>query len=330
MAVCSPLPTAGQEHFVGTMPTHAIDERWRVVATQVVSQVSGVMTPSMPVTGVTDGGFGNNTGRIGVPLTAGTPVPQGTSVSVMVMMDLAPLAAGETGVNLGHDVHPGDPALGDSYFFVNTHSRLTGPMIPPTLNSFFDVFQCVSLDGIDAGLGHHKFQISAGTISVTPVTSTQFAINFMGQFPVDPMAPGAIGQARLNIDGVGSAFGAPGTVRCPRVLASPDGVTVDAGTDVRLDVVIDGDAPLSYQWRKGGVAVPVSGHYSGANSAELTIVGATPADNGSYDCVVTNSCGMTTSGAAVVTVYCRGDFNHSGAVTVQDIFDFLAAYFGPC
>jgi hypothetical protein len=26
----------------------------------------------------------------------------------------------------------------------------------------------------------------------------------------------------------------------------------------------------------------------------------------------------------------RADFNHSGAISVQDIFDFLAAYFAGC
>jgi len=29
-------------------------------------------------------------------------------------------------------------------------------------------------------------------------------------------------------------------------------------------------------------------------------------------------------------VYCRADFNQSGAVSVQDIFDFLAAWFAGC
>jgi hypothetical protein len=45
------------------------------------------------------------------------------------------------------------------------------------------------------------------------------------------------------------------------------------------------------------------------------------------------NCGSTTNQAEYTTaviVGCPGDFNGSGAVEVQDIFDFLNAWFGPC
>jgi len=32
-------------------------------------------------------------------------------------------------------------------------------------------------------------------------------------------------------------------------------------------------------------------------------------------------------GAGTLTVYCSADFNFSGAISVQDLFDFLAAWF---
>ena len=55
-------------------------------------------------------------------------------------------------------------------------------------------------------------------------------------------------------------------------------------------------------------------------------------DAGAYDCVVSNGCGAVTStpAALAVTVRCPGDFNHSDGIEVQDIFDFLNAWFVAC
>ena len=47
----------------------------------------------------------------------------------------------------------------------------------------------------------------------------------------------------------------------------------------------------------------------------------------SYSCTATNSCGATMTRAARLLL-CAADFNCSGTLTVQDIFDFLTAWFG--
>jgi hypothetical protein len=77
---------------------------------------------------------------------------------------------------------------------------------------------------------------------------------------------------------------------------------------------------LNYQWYKG--ITPIAG----ATGSSLTInpVGASAA--GSYTCVVSNCCQSATSNAASLSV-CAADFNCSGGLTVQDIFDFLSAWF---
>ena len=54
--------------------------------------------------------------------------------------------------------------------------------------------------------------------------------------------------------------------------------------------------PLSFQWRKGGVDI------DGAISETHTITSPSPADAGSYDVVVSNTCGDATSNAATLTV----------------------------
>jgi len=81
-----------------------------------------------------------------------------------------------------------------------------------------------------------------------------------------------------------------------------------------------GTAPLSYQWRRNGVDI------ASATAPSLTINPVLAASVGGYSVVVSNACGGTTSATAALTV-CIADFNCSGAVGVQDIFDFLAAYF---
>ncbi|GEM_PF-842566 len=80
-------------------------------------------------------------------------------------------------------------------------------------------------------------------------------------------------------------------------------------------------AQATYQWRKNTVNI------SGATATTLLVTNsATASTAGTYDCVATNICGNNTSSAATIT-YCAADFNCSGSISVQDIFDFLAAYF---
>ncbi len=65
----------------------------------------------------------------------------------------------------------------------------------------------------------------------------------------------------------------------------------------------------------------------GATSPNLTITNIHSQDlAGRYFCVATNSCGSTISNSIGLTM-CAADFNCSSGITVQDIFDFLAAWF---
>jgi len=94
----------------------------------------------------------------------------------------------------------------------------------------------------------------------------------------------------------------------------------------------------TYQWKRNGVALANNGHFSGATTTTLTInpiydpgTGPNWTDAGAYSCTATNVCGSATSADINLTVQvCGADFNNSGTVSVQDIFDFLAAYFAGC
>jgi len=73
---------------------------------------------------------------------------------------------------------------------------------------------------------------------------------------------------------------------------------VQEGESATFSVVANGGAPLSYQWRKGGVVIPDATNPS-YNTGPTRL-----ADNDAvYDCVVTNAAGETViSEGAVLTV----------------------------
>ncbi len=82
----------------------------------------------------------------------------------------------------------------------------------------------------------------------------------------------------------------------PNITTNPADVLGLAGIDCTFNCVATGTAPLSYQWRFGGVAI------SGATTTTLTVSNPQSTNAGNYDCVVTNIAGMATSSVAVLTV----------------------------
>lgn len=92
-----------------------------------------------------------------------------------------------------------------------------------------------------------------------------------------------------------------------------------------FSVVANGSGTLSYQWRKGSTALENSGHFSNVNTPTLTISPATGVDAGAYNCIVTNSCGNSTSNDATLSV-CAADFNCDASVDDADFVSFANAY----
>lgn len=82
----------------------------------------------------------------------------------------------------------------------------------------------------------------------------------------------------------------------PTIVTQPLSAIVGAGATATFTVAAT-PAPLTYQWRKDGLAIP------GATSATLTIPNAQAANEGSYTVVVSNNTGgSVTSNAATLTV----------------------------
>ncbi|MBL8880015.1 MAG: hypothetical protein JNG88_12920 [Phycisphaerales bacterium] len=128
-----------------------------------------------------------------------------------------------------------------------------------------------------------------------------------------------------------SEHGAPWIVNHPQSAERPCGANFAPDVDIA-----QGYGGLSYQWRKDGVPL-----VDGPTGTGSTIIGAngnfgvihvSQADEGEYDCVITNGCGEATSLPATLTIlgHClRGDANCDGEVNNFDIDPFVLALTNP-
>ncbi|AEV99117.1 hypothetical protein A4D02_11175 [Niastella koreensis] len=90
------------------------------------------------------------------------------------------------------------------------------------------------------------------------------------------------------------------------ITTQPAGSSVCMGSAVNLGVVASGSG-LTYQWRKDGVNI------TNATTATYAIANAVGADNGDYDVVITNACGIVVSSVATLAV--KSSNNWVGAVS---------------
>jgi hypothetical protein len=113
---------------------------------------------------------------------------------------------------------------------------------------------------------------------------------------------------------------------------SVTGASAVVGGTVQLTASAD-VSPLaaSFRWSRNGAPLSNSAKYQGVDQGTLQIAALTQADEGAYTVRVSTPCGEDTQ-TAILAVHqaCPADFNGSGAISVQDIFDFLAAYFAGC
>jgi glucose/arabinose dehydrogenase len=85
--------------------------------------------------------------------------------------------------------------------------------------------------------------------------------------------------------------------QAPSITTQPSSTTVSAGQPATFSVAASGTAPLSYQWQRNGANI------AGATSSSYTLANTQLADSGSqFRCIVSNTSGSVTSGAATLTV----------------------------
>ena len=91
-------------------------------------------------------------------------------------------------------------------------------------------------------------------------------------------------------------------ITTPIFTAQPANATIGAATSASFTVGVSSPTAVTYQWQRSGTNIANGGHYSGVNTATLTVSNADANDAGSYRCVVVNSSGPATSNPATLTV----------------------------
>jgi hypothetical protein len=83
----------------------------------------------------------------------------------------------------------------------------------------------------------------------------------------------------------------------PLITSGPLSQILPPGSNVTLSVVVDGSAPLAFQWRRNGVPIP------GATSQTLTLANLSAAAHaGGYSLIISNVFASVISDTAVITV----------------------------
>ena len=167
------------------------------------------------------------------------------------------------------------------------------------------------------------------TLNISPLN----AIDAAGEYRCVVLGP-------CGLTPVGSPAGTIATLQAaPLIQAQPVGGPICPNGTRQLSVTI---APgnfgaVTYQWWRyvavfpiyqpvGDGTYPSGAVYSGSQTSTLTVSNFKQQDAGMYYCMVSGTCSNVPTNE-VKLVWCPADFNCSGSLTVQDIFDFLSVWF---
>ncbi len=168
-------------------------------------------------------------------------------------------------------------------------------IITPPANQTVTVGGSVSYSVSAIGTGTLGYQWRKNDTVITGATSANLALSGVqfsdaGNYRVT--VSNSVGSVTSNSASLTvNAAGVP-----PSVSVQPFGQTAMVGASTSFSVVATGSPPLSYQWRKDGLAI------GGATSATLSLSGLQPNDIGNYTVVVSNASGSVTSSAASLAV----------------------------
>lgn len=115
--------------------------------------------------------------------------------------------------------------------------------------------------------------------------------------------------------GVASSVATLGVCSAVSIGTQPVARVACPGSSATFTVGASGSL-LAYQWRRDGEPI------EGATGPSLVVSPVGAASAGLYDCVVENCCQRATSASVGLSV-CVADYNCSGTLTVEDIFDYL-------
>ena len=152
----------------------------------------------------------------------------------------------------------------------------------------------LSVATVGNGLTYQWYRGSSGDTS-TPIAWDSSS----GTYTTGALAAGASYWVRVtgggtSVDSATMTVAVSSALLAPTITAQPSGKTCDESESATFSVTAA--SATGYQWRKNGTPI------DGATSATHTISSATLASAGSYDCLVSNAHGTTSSIAARLTV----------------------------
>jgi hypothetical protein len=151
-----------------------------------------------------------------------------------------------------------------------------------------DTFRSVFVNGVPLSVGTYT------SAQLSSLYTNNFPTNWIGQYGA-ANTTNAAGSLTVLVQPV------------PQILAQPVPVAKYPTETAQFTVTAQGNAPLVYQWRKGGVNLADGGNLSGSTTTNLTITNIVSGNAGNYDVVVTNSIGGVTSIVASLTIKLTGD-----------------------
>jgi hypothetical protein len=149
-----------------------------------------------------------------------------------------------------------------------------------------DTFRSLFVNGAPLAVGTYSFaQLNAA-----------YPTNFPATWPLQN------GSATTNGSGSITVLVQP----APTIVLQPVPLSVYPGQSAQFTVAAQGNAPLSYYWRKGTAFLTDNANLTGSSTTNLTIPSVTVGDGGGYSVVVSNSVGTVTSVVATLTVLPTG------------------------
>lgn len=169
------------------------------------------------------------------------------------------------------------------------------PAIAAAATAAATVGQQVTFSVTAQGSAPFAYQWTKNGSAISGATAANYTIT-----SVTTASAGTYAVAVSNSAGSITAPGATLTVNSalvsPAITAQPASVSVTAGQGASFSVTATGSAPLTYAWRKNGIAI------SGATGATYAIASTSTGNAGTYSVVVTNGAGTVTSVGATLTV----------------------------
>lgn len=144
-------------------------------------------------------------------------------------------------------------------------------------------------------------------------------------------AVSSVRQIDMNVGAGGGWAAAVAAPPALTVTTQPQAALVCQGQVGVFALEAAGAGAIHYQWKRFGVPIvdgpgPGGIVITGATTPVLVIENIRHIFEGSITCELMDDCASISSAAASLTVIV-GDFNCSGTTSVQDVFDYLEAYF---